>query len=95
MLVFFFKSIIIFLAINRGKSFNVKDMNIGNGFVDIIGILDAYVKLLDEYDKNPEVMLYNPETQQTELIGNVETRVPYLAKEVIENAKKQVKNKNN
>lgn len=86
---------IIFLAINRGKKFNVKDMNIGNGFVDITGILDAYIKLLDDNNKNPEVMLYNPETQQTELIGNVETRVPYLAKEVIENAKNQVKNKNN
>lgn len=82
---------IIFLAINRGKSFIVKDMDIGNGFVDITGILNAYVKLLDDNGKNPEVMLYNPETQQAELIGNVETRIPYLAKEVIETAKDQAK----
>lgn len=82
---------IIFLAINTGRSVNIKDMNIGNGFVDITGILDAYVKLLDDSGKNPEVMLYNPETQQTELIGNLETRIPYLAKEVIETAKEQAK----
>lgn len=82
---------IIFLAINNGRSVNIKDMNIGNGFVDITGILDAYVKLLDDSGKNPEVMLYNPETQQAELIGNLETRIPYLAKEVIETAKEQAK----
>lgn len=80
---------IIFLALNSGRNVYTKDMNIGNGFVDIIGILDAYVKLLDDNSKNPPVMLYNPDTQQAEFIGNVETRVPYLAKEIIASAKEQ------
>jgi hypothetical protein len=80
---------IIFLALNSGRNVYTKDMNIGNGFVDIIGILDAYVKLLDDNSKNPPIMLYNPDTQQAEFIGNVETRVPYLAKEIIASAKEQ------
>lgn len=68
-------------------------MSTDSGFVDIIGILDAYVKLLDDSSKNPAVMLYNPETQQAEFIGNVETRTPYLAKEIIESAKEQALSK--
>ena len=80
---------IIFLALNSGRNVYTKDMNIGNGFVDIIGILDAYVKLLDDNSKNPPIMLYNLDTQQAEFIGNVETRVPYLAKEIIASAKEQ------
>ena len=68
-------------------------MSTDSGFVDIIGILDAYVKLLDDSSKNPAVMLYNPETQQPEFIGNVETRTPYLAKEIIESAKEQALSK--
>ncbi|MBE6146497.1 MAG: hypothetical protein E7171_07745 [Firmicutes bacterium] len=80
---------IIFLAINSGRNVYTKDMSTDSGFVNIIGILDAYVKLLDESSKNPAVMLYNPETQQAEFIGNVETRTPYLAKEIIDSAKGQ------
>lgn len=80
---------IIFLAINSGRNVYTKDMSTDSGFVDIIGILDAYVKLLDDSSKNPAVMLYNPETQQAEFIGNVETRTPYLAKEIIDSAKEQ------
>ena len=84
---------IIFLAINSGRNVYTKDMSTDSGFVDIIGILDAYVKLLDDSSKNPAVMLYNPETQQAEFIGNVETRTPYLAKEIIESAKEQALSK--
>lgn len=84
---------IIFLAINSGRNVYTKDMSTDSGFVDIIGILDAYVKLLDDSSKNPAVMLYNPETQQAEFIGNVETRTPYLAKEIIDSAKEQALSK--
>lgn len=84
---------IIFLAINSGRNVYTKDMSTDSGFVDIIGILDSYVKLLDDSSKNPAVMLYNPETQQAEFIGNVETRTPYLAKEIIDSAKKQALSK--
>ena len=84
---------IIFLAINSGRDVYTKDMSTDSGFVDIIGILDAYVKLLDDSSKNPPVMLYNPETQQAEFIGNLETRTPYLAKEIIESAKEQANSK--
>lgn len=84
---------IIFLAINSGRNVYTKDMSTDSGFVDIIGILDSYVKLLDDSSKNPAVMLYNPETQQAEFIGNVETRTPYLAKEIIDSAKEQALSK--
>lgn len=84
---------IIFLAINSGRNVYTKDMSTDSGFVDIIGILDAYVKLLDDSSKNPAVMLYNPETQQAEFIGNVETRTLYLAKEIIDSAKEQALSK--
>lgn len=84
---------IIFLALNTGRNVYTKDMSTSGGFVDIIGILDAYVKLLDDNSKNPPIMLYNPETQQAEFIGNVETRTPYLAKEIIDSAKEQAKDK--
>lgn len=84
---------IIFLAINSGRNVYTKDMSTDSGFVDIIGILDSYVKLLDDSGKNPAVMLYNPETQQAEFIGNLETRTPYLAKEIIDSAKEQALSK--
>lgn len=84
---------IIFLALNQGRNLSNKDMNIDDEFVDIIGILDTYIKLLDDSGKNPAIMLYNPATNQPEYIGNVETRVPYLAKEIIDSAKEQAVSK--
>lgn len=68
-------------------------MSTDSGFVDIIGILDAYVKLLDDSSKNPAVKLCNPETQQAELIDNIDTKVPFLAKELIESVKVQAETK--
>ena len=84
---------IIFLALNTGRNVYTKDMNTGSGFVNIVGILDSYIKLLDDSSKNPPIMLYNPETQQPEFIGNVETKVPYTAKEIINTAKEQATSK--
>lgn len=84
---------IISQAIFDGRKLYDKDMSFDNGFVDITGILDSYIKLLDEHGKNPPVKLCNPETQQAELIGNIDTKVPFLAKELIESVKVQAETK--
>ena len=84
---------IISQAIFDGRKLFDKDMSFDNGFIDILGVLDTYIKLLDEHGKNPPVKLCNPETQQAEYIGNIDTKVPFLAKELIESVKVQAASK--
>ena len=84
---------IISQMIYDGRNLYNKDINVDSGFVDILGILDNYEKLLNESGKNPPIMLYNPETRQPEYVGNLETKVPYTAKELIESVKAQAESK--
>ena len=84
---------IISQALFDGRKLYDKDMSFDNGFIDILGVLDTYIKLLDEHGKNPPVKLCNPETQQAEYIGNIDTKVPFLAKELIESVKVQAESK--